>query len=148
MRTVLVTGATGFIGRHALDPLVARGFRVHAVTSRPLRTRKSDVTWHRADLLNLDAVSALVASVRPSDLLHFAWSLAPGGSVGPIETLRWVQATLDLVRQFEQHGGTRAVIAGSCAEYDWNHGYCLEDRTPLAPRSVLRRRQERRAIAV
>ena len=133
--SVLVTGATGFIGRHALMPLVARGDEVHAVTSKPLPPRQPGVTWHRADLLDPVATSALLASVRPTRLLHFAWAIVPGGSAGPVENMRWVQATVDLLREFERYGGTRAVIAGSCAEYDWNEGYCIENRTQLAPRS-------------
>ena len=31
MRRVLLTGASGFVGRHALPHLLARGFEVHAV---------------------------------------------------------------------------------------------------------------------
>ena len=31
MKRVLVTGASGFIGRHSLPHLAARGFEVHAV---------------------------------------------------------------------------------------------------------------------
>ena len=32
MGRVLLTGATGFVGRHALPALASRGFEVHAVT--------------------------------------------------------------------------------------------------------------------
>jgi nucleoside-diphosphate-sugar epimerase len=28
------------------------------------------------------------------------------------------------------------VITGTCAEYDWSHGYCVEDVTPLKPKSL------------
>lgn len=36
MRRVLVTGATGFVGRHTLEPLRARGF-IASGTTRPVR---------------------------------------------------------------------------------------------------------------
>jgi nucleoside-diphosphate-sugar epimerase len=136
MKTILVTGATGFIGRHALEPLVQRGYRVHAVTSKPSPATQPGVVWHGVDLLNPMATSALMASVRPTRLLHFAWSVVPSSSASPVDNMRWVQATVDLVREFELFGGMRAVIAGSCAEYDWNQGQCAEDLTPLAPSSV------------
>ncbi|MEZ4330502.1 MAG: NAD-dependent epimerase/dehydratase family protein [Myxococcota bacterium] len=50
---VLVTGATGFIGHHTLAPLVARGYEVHALSSRPdtaRRTRRPArlSVWHQA----------------------------------------------------------------------------------------------------
>ena len=34
MKRVLLTGATGFVGRNAIAPLVAKGYEVHAVSSR------------------------------------------------------------------------------------------------------------------
>ena len=135
MKTVLVTGATGFIGRHALDPLVAREFRVHAVSSKRVTAQGPGITWHVADLCEPDAVRALLASLRPSHLLHFAWSVVPGGAAAAGQNFRWVRATLNLVENFTAVGGTRAVLAGSCAEYDWRFGYCVENLTPLAPRS-------------
>ena len=135
MNTVLVTGATGFIGRHALDRLIARGFEVHAVSSRRPLSETADVTWHVADLLQPEAVRALLNSVRPSHLLHFAWSVTPAGAPTPDPNFRWVQATLELARDFAAVGGRRAVLAGSCAEYDWRYGYCVENLTPLVPRS-------------
>jgi nucleoside-diphosphate-sugar epimerase len=135
LNTVLVTGATGFIGRHALAPLVARGFHVHAVSSKRAQPRISDVVWHAADLLDADAARALVETIRPTHLLHFAWSVVPGGGADPEDNFRWVQATLELVRQFAAIGGRRAVVTGSCAEYDWRQGYCVEQLTPVAPRT-------------
>ena len=135
MKTVLITGATGFIGRHALDPLIARGFRVHGVSSKHGLPEASNVTWHVADLFDAAAVRALLETVAPSHLLHFAWSMVPGGAAPAQEHVRWVQATLELVRTFAEVGGTRVVAAGSCAEYDWRYGYCVENLTPLVPRS-------------
>jgi nucleoside-diphosphate-sugar epimerase len=135
MKTVLVTGATGFIGRHALNPLAARGFEVHAVSSRPALSNGSSVRWHVADLFDAAGVRSLVETVRPSHLLHFAWAMVPGGEATPVDNLRWVETTLGLVRAFAVAGGARAVVTGSCAEYDWRYGYCVEHLTPLAPRS-------------
>jgi nucleoside-diphosphate-sugar epimerase len=40
---------------------------------------------------------------------------------------------LHLLQQFRAHGGKRAVLAGSCFEYDFDHGYCTEDLTPTRP---------------
>jgi len=135
MNRVLVTGASGFVGRHVLEPLRARDFDVHAVSLRAAPHTHAGVTWHRADLCDAEAVGILMTHVRPTTLLHFAWSVVPGGVAPAAEHVRWVQATLELLRAFERKGGRRAVLAGSCAEYDWEYGYCVEDLTPLVPRS-------------
>jgi len=131
VKRILVTGASGCIGRHCLPQLVARSYEVHAVSSRPLVAGpSSSVQWHRADLLKADDVSQLIAKVRPTHMLHLAWYVVPGQWAQARENYFWVQASLDLLRQFHAVGGTRVVMAGSCMEYDWRDGYCSEGSTP------------------
>ena len=50
----------------------------------------------------------------------------------------WVEATLRLLRSFAHHGGRRATVAGSCAEYDWvgQDRLLSERRTPLRPATL------------
>jgi nucleoside-diphosphate-sugar epimerase len=138
MRRVLVTGATGFVGRNALAPLLRRGCEVHAVTSRrPLAHAPAEVTWHSADLLDAAQRTALVGAVAPTDLLHLAWYAEPGAFWRSPENLRWVAASLELLRAFGDAGGRRAVLAGTCAEYGWTpETHCVEATTPLAPATL------------
>lgn len=135
MKRLLLTGANGFIGRHALPHLLSRGFEVHAVSSEARETEEG-VRWHRADLLAREDVAELVREVQPSHLLHFAWDVTPGKFWTSVENLRWVEASLSLLQEFARAGGSRVVMAGSCAEYDWRYGYCSEFVTPLAPRTL------------
>jgi len=123
---------TGFIGRHALAPLLARGFEVHAVYhNAPLQI--DGVLWHQSDLLNEASTAILCADVRPTHLLHFAWYAVPGKYWTSPENELWVIATQDLLKAFAENGGTRAVLAGTCAEYDWtNPPEFLSEISPLA----------------
>jgi nucleoside-diphosphate-sugar epimerase len=143
-RRVLVTGAGGFIGRASIEPLLAAGYEVHAVFSprsdsapeppapEP-EARPARLIQRRADLLDLTAIDALVDAVRPSHLLHFAWIATPGIYWQSAENARWVRASQALLRAFHERGGSRAVVAGSCAEYDWSQGgICHETGSPLA----------------
>jgi nucleoside-diphosphate-sugar epimerase len=133
MKKVLLTGASGFIGRHCLPLLLARGYEVHAVSSKHPQTEalsRTDVHWHQADLLDAAQSSDLLARVRPTHLLHLAWYAVPGKFWTSPENFRWVQASLSLFQEFAAGGGTRMVGAGTCAEYDWRYGYCSEGLTP------------------
>ncbi len=135
MSRVLVTGAGGFIGRRVLEPLQERGFEVHAV-SRRRNTDSGDraVTWHSADLLDRPQREAVVEHAGASHLLHLAWYAEHGRFWTHPENVRWVGATGELLQEFAQAGGKRAVLAGSCAEYDWTgDGICVEGETPLRP---------------
>ena len=131
-----MTGAGGFVGRHCLPLLAGAGREVHAVGRRLPSRPAAGVHWHAVDLLDARQTSALVARVRPSDLLHLAWYVAPGDYRTSEENLRWVGASLDLLRAFADAGGRRVVAAGSSLEYDWGYGRCSEGLTPLLPATL------------
>jgi nucleoside-diphosphate-sugar epimerase len=113
---VLLTGAGGFIGRHALVALAGAGHEVHALARRGGEDLPG-VSWHEADLL---AGCGVVEEVAPELLVHLAWYAEHGRFWTSPENVRWVQASLELLRAFARAGGRRAVVAGSCAEYDWS----------------------------
>lgn len=129
----MLTGAGGFIGRHVLAALVAAGHEVHAVDLRP-GGAESGVRWHEADLLD---GAGVVAEVRPEVLVHLAWYAEHGRFWSSPENLRWVAASLGLLRAFAEQGGRRALITGSCAEYEWGGEADLsEHATPLRPATL------------
>ncbi len=135
MSTVLVTGATGFIGSAVLCCLAdSRRDALHAVsrTGAPAGPGRAGCTWHAADLLQPGQAARLIATVRPTHLLHLAWTAEPGRYLTAPENFAWVRASLELLEAFQAAGGRRAVLAGSCIEYDWSAGRCVEERTPLS----------------
>lgn len=135
-RRVILTGASGLIGRQAIAPLLARGFEVHAVARRAEASR-GNLHWHAVDLLDEAAATAFAKDVAASHLLHLAWYAEPGKFWSSPENLRWVSASLALARAFAEAGGTDLVAAGSCAEYDWDvAGVCEEEKTPLKPHTL------------
>jgi nucleoside-diphosphate-sugar epimerase len=136
MKTVTITGASGFIGRHCIPLLINQGYEVHAFTSR--KNPKSDprVSWHTIDLLNPKEVHNAMKTICPTHLLHFAWYTVPGKYWSASENILWLQASLNLVQEFSAGGGERIVGAGTCAEYDLQYGYCSEDITPLKPQTL------------
>ncbi|MDP1812028.1 MAG: NAD(P)-dependent oxidoreductase [Sediminibacterium sp.] len=136
MRKVLLTGPTGFIGRNSIDILLSRGFEVHAISREVPNKQQEGLFWYQADLLDIGTVSKLVSEIQPTHMLHFAWYAVPKEYWTSPENIRWVQASLELIHSFIQYGGKRIVMAGSCAEYDWNYGYCSEEFTPLKPSTL------------
>jgi nucleoside-diphosphate-sugar epimerase len=135
-RRVLVTGAAGFIGRWSVPPLASGGYEVHAVTHgtpRELPPQLRDVEMHVADLLDAAAVDRLMTAVKPTHLLHFAWIATPGVYWTSPDNYRWLAASRHLLQSFRSRGGERAVMAGTCAEYDWSQvAVCHELDSPLA----------------
>lgn len=125
---VVLTGARGFIGSRILSLLAAQGFEVHAVG----RSNVAGTTSHRLDLLTDDPAPTL-AAIRPTHLVHLAWDEDRTEMWNGLSNLAWVAATLRLVLAFRAAGGTRAVIAGSVAEYEWTQARLDEAATPINP---------------
>ena len=135
MKRVLLTGASGFVGRHCLRAFLAQDNEVHALASPQHASPAAleGVHWYEADLLDKGETSALLAEIRPTHLLHCAWYAVTGKYWTAPENFRWVEAGLHLLEAFADQGGQRVVGVGSCAEYDWRDGHCSELGTPLNP---------------
>lgn len=137
MKSVLLTGATGFIGRWAIAPLIARGYTVHAVSSKPaVRNSNENVIWHQIDLLDADETENLLQTVRPSHLLHFAWYVEHGKFWNSPENLKWLRASLHLIKKFVENGGDRIVAAGTLSEYEAAGEGFISETARLNPRSL------------
>lgn len=136
-KRVLVTGGTGFIGRWTIPVLDECGYEIHVVSSktRTIESQEIPVIYHQCDLLNHKQIRDLVEMVRPTHLLHLAWDVTHGEFWTSQANFSWVNASIALLRAFNEFGGRRVVMAGTCAEYDWNYGYCVENLTPIVPAS-------------
>lgn len=130
---VLLTGASGFVGRAVLTELVARHIPVHAVSRRPCAPQPG-VIWHQADLLTPEG-RLHVAGLAPR-LIHCAWEVEHGVFWTSPANALWHAATLDLVRRFRAAGGGLVMALGTCAEYDaddpgpWNEERKVRPATP------------------
>lgn len=124
---ILLTGATGLIGRHCAAALRARGHEVISLS-------RSAGGNNGVDLLDPVACRRAVAGAGADMLLHLAWADGPDRWTTPAN-LDWVAASLTLLRAFAQSGGRRAVLVGSCAEYDWSQPV-LSELAPLNPATL------------
>jgi nucleoside-diphosphate-sugar epimerase len=136
VKRILITGASGFIGRHVVASLADQGYEIHAVDLRR-GPSAANVIWHETNLLDTKQVSDLFRTILPTHLLHFAWYAEHGKFWSSPLNLDWVAASIGLFKSFAEAGGRRAVFAGSCAEYDWAGSEPLvEDKTPCEPGSL------------
>jgi nucleoside-diphosphate-sugar epimerase len=131
---VAITGATGFIGYHVLTALIQQGYEVLVVGRRPPKGY-DQVTFVEVDLLQ-EQDHRWISAHNPSHLVHIAWYAEHGKYWTSPLNLSWCDATLRLIQAFADQGGERVVVAGTCAEYDWDFGYCQEGKTPCQPTSL------------
>jgi nucleoside-diphosphate-sugar epimerase len=133
----MITGATGFIGQQTIKCFDPRVFEVHCVTSHKKMDDHDDgVFWHTANLLNERDRLNLFKTVKPSHLLHLAWNTNPTTYSTSDMNLKWLTASVSMLRSFNEFNGERATFVGTCAEYDWSYGFCSENITPLRPATL------------
>ncbi|MDE1570646.1 NAD-dependent epimerase/dehydratase family protein [Aquabacter sp. P-9] len=118
-RTILLTGATGFVGRQIHKALVRQGHRVRAV----VRTGTAGRLGHEAqvieapDLFAKDAAFWGQAAQGVDAVIHAAWVATPGQYLTSPHNLECVRGTLALA-----HGSAAARVPhvigiGTCFEY-------------------------------
>lgn len=132
---VLLTGASGYLGRHVLRALRAQGLEV-VLLGRQVPPEGTGLPWIEADLLAPGGLGPRLLEAQATHLLHLAWYVEHGLYWTSDLNLRWADASLRLLQAFGEAGGQRAVLAGTCAEYDWAQGYCVEEVTPCHPATL------------
>ncbi len=108
---VVVTGASGFIGRRVVPRLVARG---HDVVTMGRGTG----LMKRLDLFDTPAVEHALHEIRAEALVHLAWFAKPPDYASSPDNLRWVTSSIALARAFVDAGGAHLIAAGTCFEYE------------------------------
>ncbi|MBS4089455.1 NAD-dependent epimerase/dehydratase family protein [Pseudomonas rustica] len=121
---VLVTGATGFVGRHLVAALLARGCEVRAV-ARNAETAQgmpwiNDVEFVSADIHAADLdVGALVEGINA--LAHLAWPGLPNYRA-LFHFEHNLMADYRFIKSAVEAGVKQVLVTGTCFEYGMESG--------------------------
>jgi len=129
-QTIIVTGAAGFIGSHAAEALIERGYRVVGIDNfcdfydrswkeNNLKSIGSGIDVEELDVTHGAAVSRLVAQTKPVGILHLA---AMAGVRPSIEQPAYyarvnVEGTTHLLQAAVEHKVQKFVFASSSSVY-------------------------------
>ncbi|MBG9388881.1 NAD-dependent epimerase/dehydratase family protein [Caenimonas aquaedulcis] len=124
---LLVTGATGFVGRHAVARLLARGHEVTALVRDPARVREHP--WEKRVHLVTGEIEAprLAPGLTGHDaLVHLAWPQLPHYQLrSHFEDA--LPAHYRFIKALVQAGLAQVLVAGTCFEYGLRNGQLRED---------------------
>jgi nucleoside-diphosphate-sugar epimerase len=116
---VLVTGATGFVGRHVCRELAARGVTTFGLSrSAALHTLPDGVNPIGADVTRREELIAALADVRPSHVVHLA-AVGATEPFLPIEEAQRVNltGTIHVLEASQRSGVARFVHVGTAYEH-------------------------------
>lgn len=133
MKFALVTGATGFIGRHVIAALLREGFRVDAVARDPKKLQ--EMPWHNqvrftaCDIHNPDINPSAFSQV-PDVLVHLAWPGLPN-----YRDISHVEKTLPVdfrfIEKIIRSGVRHVLVTGTCFEYGLQEGILTENTSAV-----------------
>jgi len=144
--TILVTGASGFVGGHLLVALAGGGARLVALahSTRPVSPdvrhdvgAAAAIDWRTVDLLDPSATASAVAEARPDEVYHLAGASHVGQSWADAgETLAInVLGTHHLLEALRIHApAARVLVTGSAAVYAASTD-ALDEDSPIGPSS-------------
>lgn len=137
MKKVVITGGSGFIGSSCIRPLLSLGFEVHNFDLSPFHIEDPGYFYHKVNLLDHSSILNILKEIKASYLLHMAWYTEHGKFWNSTKNIIWTATSLQLVESFYDLGGIRALVAGTCAEYDWSNCNPLESKSsPLSPQNL------------
>lgn len=139
--TVLLTGATGFVGRQILKTLVAQpAVKVRLVVrdvkqNQVGRSGQSKSVLVTPDIFFEPPVWLEEVCSGINTVIHAAWYAEPGKYLQSQKNIDCLSGTLALAKACVQAGVRRFVGIGTCFEYDLSSGYVSID-TPLKPTTL------------
>jgi nucleoside-diphosphate-sugar epimerase len=124
---VLITGATGFIGKPILRYLIESGHRILAVTRRPVEelSKVESLEWLQGDLGELESLKDPIKDFAPEKVVHLGWQGIP--DYGQACSMANLESSIDFLGfVLAETPCSTAIVAGSSFEYGTLRGECEE----------------------
>ena len=115
-KSVLVTGAAGFIGRHLVEHLSDQGYFVHGLDRSNAEPVSNCNSWHIADITVSSELCSVIKDTKPDFLFHMA-ALTKGDNLEDMLNVNVIgtRHLLDALLKFSRE--SIVLIPGSAAEY-------------------------------
>jgi len=133
MKTVLLTGVTGLIGKEVITPLKELGYKIYALTIDETNP-DIGINWIKCNLFDENNLKSVMEEIKPTHLLNFAWATT-GDYLTSFVNLEFVKAGLNLIKLFKENGGKRAIYVGTCFEYKFKDEK-LKESDPVNPQTL------------
>lgn len=124
---ILITGASGFIGRNAIEELSTRNFQILAIgnTNRSFQHRYKNTRWIFGEIGKIELIKDAIINFDPDIVIHLAWEGIPDYSE-KISQKNLIDSITFFDLIFEKTNCKKIIATGSCWEYGKTVGECIE----------------------
>lgn len=114
-KKIILTGATGLIGKEVIKPLKDLGFDIYALTIDKFNP-DCGITWIPCNIFDENSLKDIFEKIKPEYLLNFAWCTTEDYLTSNLN-FEFLKAGMNLLKFFKMNGGKRVVFPGTCFEY-------------------------------
>lgn len=134
MKKILLTGATGLIGKELIKPLLENGYEIFAISRKPL-PNSNTVAWLAGDLFDTQFIQSCCKKAQADILVHLAWKVTKDYAASN-ENFSFLANSINLLQEFQKNNGKQVFFCGSYFEYDFTQSK-LTEQSPLAPEKMV-----------
>jgi dTDP-6-deoxy-L-talose 4-dehydrogenase (NAD+) len=130
---VLVTGSTGFIGRHVVPLLIEHELEVVTTSRNEKKARQFDwydKTEYKPCNIYQKGIDFFSFFEEPDIIIHLAWEGLPNYK-SPFHVEKNLPTNCHFLKNFLEGGVKKMVVAGTCYEYGMQCGCLSEDAATM-----------------
>jgi len=130
-RRVLVTGASGFIGRNLCNELKRNGAEIYAVSTKERKNSDIICKWFHGDLTNYSFTESTLKCAKPSIIFHLAGFVTGQRDLDIVQPAYHnnLTSTVNMLVAATRIGIHRLILAGSMEEPETDS----EELIPVSP---------------
>lgn len=119
----LITGASGFIGKHVCNQLIKSGAIVYGITRKDNFASDNKMIWCRTNIVNGNKVEDLFAAIKPQIVMHLASQITGSRDIKYVKPLlrNNLITTINVLTAARKTGCEKVILAGSMEEPLSNH---------------------------
>lgn len=129
---ILITGASGFIGKALTKKLLSKGYNILALSRKNQEiSNNPNIKWITVNLSNIENIKDKIIDFKPEIVIHLSWENIPIFNLE--NSLKNLNNSIEFFKfVLSLNTCKKILVSGSCLEYSKSYGMCDEDENSVS----------------